>query len=63
MITSRCQNFAHFVLFNVFLTARISVNYREFGVSLPLGDVQRKSYQACSHQEPLGGSGMDRTLE
>lgn len=33
------------------------------GVSSPLGEVQRKSDQAGPHQEPVGGSGVDRSLE
>lgn len=33
------------------------------GVSSPLGGVQRKSDQVSSHQEPVGGGGVDRGLE
>lgn len=33
------------------------------GVSFPVGGVQRKSDQVSSHQEPVGGGGVDRGLE
>lgn len=33
------------------------------GASLPLGGVQRKPDQVSSHQEPVGGGGVDRGLE